>query len=86
LESFTRNEIGVESIELAIYNSGVKGAEVFSAKRDSGSLVWHLKNGKAQIVGQLHSGQNKGGLTSNHITYCTPGWYLLMKIKKKKEV
>lgn len=83
LESFTQNEVGVESIELAIYNSGVKGAEVFSAKGDSGSLVWHSKNGKARIVGQLHSGQNKGGSTSNHVTYCTPGWYLLMQIKKK---
>jgi hypothetical protein len=27
LESFTQNEVGVESIELAIYNSGVKGAD-----------------------------------------------------------
>ncbi|KAF8129235.1 hypothetical protein EV363DRAFT_1169106, partial [Boletus edulis] len=83
LESFTRNEVGIESVELGIYNSGVKGAEVFSAKGDSGSLVWHTKNGKARIVGQLHSGQHKGGSTSNHVTYCTPGWYLLMQIKKK---
>lgn len=83
LESFTQNEVGIESVELGIYNSGVMGAEVFSAKGDSGSLVWHPKNGKARIVGQLHSGQHKGGSTSNHVTYCTPGWYLLMQIKKK---
>ncbi len=83
LVSFTLNVIGVESVELGIYNAGIKYAEPFSAKGDSGSLVWHMKDGKAFIVGQLHSGQNKGGSTSNHVTYCTPGWYLLAQIKKK---
>ncbi|KAH9927332.1 uncharacterized protein B0H18DRAFT_1084828 [Fomitopsis serialis] len=82
LVSFVRNEVGLESVELGIYNSGVKIAEVFSAKGDSGSLVWHTTDGKARIVGQLHSGHNKGGSTSNHVTYCTPGWYLLDQIKK----
>jgi hypothetical protein len=75
LVSFTLNNVG-------IYNSGLKNAEVFSAMGDSGSLVWHTKDGKAYIVGQLHSGENKGGSTSNHITYCTPGWYLLAQIEK----
>ena len=83
LVSFTLNEVGIESVELGIYNSGLKYAEPFSAKGDSGSLVWHTKDGKALIVGQLHSGNNKGGSTSNHITYCSPGWYLLAQIKKK---
>ncbi|KDQ61631.1 hypothetical protein JAAARDRAFT_54988 [Jaapia argillacea MUCL 33604] len=83
LVSFTQNEVGIESVELGIYNSGVKTAEVFSAKGDSGSLVWHTTNGKAHIVGQLHSGLNKGGSTSNHVTYCTPGWYLLAQIKER---
>jgi hypothetical protein len=83
LVSFTRNEVGEESIELGIYNSGVENAEAFSAKGDSGSLVWHTKDGKARIVGQLHSGSNKGGSTSNHVSYCTPGWYLLEQIKKR---
>ncbi|KAH9973768.1 hypothetical protein BGW80DRAFT_1560210 [Lactifluus volemus] len=83
LVSFTRNEVGIESVELGIYNSGDKTVEVFSAKGDSGSLVWHIKNGKARIVGQLHSGHNKGGSTSNHVTYCTPGWYLLKQIQKR---
>ncbi|KAI0317056.1 hypothetical protein OF83DRAFT_1283702 [Amylostereum chailletii] len=78
LVSFTRNEGGIESVELGgIYNSGVKSVEAFSAKGDSGSPIWHTTNGKARIVGQLHSGNNKGGSTSNHVTYCTPGWYLL---------
>ena len=83
LVSFTRNEVGVESVELGIYNSGNKTTEVFSAKGDSGSLVWHVQNGKALIVGQVHSGHNKGGSTSNHVTYCTPGWYLLAQIRKR---
>ena len=39
LESFTLNDVGIVSIELGIYNSGLKNAEVFSAKGDSGSLV-----------------------------------------------
>ena len=83
LVSFTLNEVGIESMELGIYNSGLKNVEVFSAKGDSGSLVWHTKDGKACIVGQLHSDINKGGSTTNHVTYCTPGWYLLKQIKKK---
>jgi hypothetical protein len=83
LVSFTLNNVGIVSVELGIYNSGLKNAEVFSAKGDSGSLVWHTKDGKAYIVGQLHSGENKGGSTSNHISYCTPGWYLLAQIKKQ---
>ena len=83
LESFTRNAAGVKSRELAIYNSGSKCVEAFSDKGDSGSLVWHIKDDMARIVGQLHSGGNKGGSTSNHVTHCTPGWYLLAEIKKK---
>ncbi|KAI9512445.1 hypothetical protein F5148DRAFT_1365369 [Russula earlei] len=82
LESLT-NADGVESMELAIYNLGIEAVEVFADKGDSGSLVWHMKDGKARIVGQLHSGRNKGGLTSFHVTYCTPGWWLLAEIKKK---
>ncbi|KAL5523207.1 hypothetical protein ACEPAF_1474 [Sanghuangporus sanghuang] len=82
LVSFTLNDVGIVSVELGIYNSGLKNAEVFSAKGDSGSIVWHTKDGKAFIVGQLHSGENKGGSTSNHVAYCTPGWYLLAQIKK----
>ena len=83
LESFTFNASGDVSKELAIYNSGHKTTDAFAAKGDSGSLVWHMKDGQARIVSQLHSGQNKGASTSNHVTYCTPGWYLLDEIKKK---
>ncbi|KAG6328114.1 hypothetical protein ID866_10976 [Astraeus odoratus] len=83
LVSFTRNPVGIESMELGICNSGIKTVENFSDKGDSGSLVWHMKNGKAYMVGQLHSGSNRGGWTNNHISYCTPAWYLLTKIKEK---
>ena len=83
LVSFTLNEVGTESVELSIYNSGINIAEAFSAKGDSGSLVWHTMNGKARIVGQLHSGSNKGGSTSNHVSYCTSGWYLMDQIRKR---
>jgi len=82
LVSCTLSHVGIVSVELGIYNSGLKNVEVFSAKGDSGSLVWHTKDGKAYIVAQLHSGENKGGSTSNHIAYCTPGRYLLAQIKK----
>lgn len=81
LVSFTLNNVGTVSIELGIYNAGRKD-EVFSAKGDSGSLVWHMRGGRAYIIGQLHSGENKGGSTNNHVTYCTPGWYLLTQINK----
>lgn len=83
LVSFALNEVGIPSVELGIYNMGVKTLDAFSAKGDSGSLVWHIKNGEAFIIGQLHSGSNKGGFTSNHVQYCTPGWYLLLQIKKE---
>ena len=56
LESFALNSVGVESKELAVYNSGSKATsiEVFSAKGDSDSLVWHMKDRKAYTIGQLH--------------------------------
>lgn len=38
-------------------NSDLKNTEVFSAKGDSGSLVWQMTNGEARIVGQLHAGK-----------------------------
>ncbi|EKM82032.1 hypothetical protein AGABI1DRAFT_105407 [Agaricus bisporus var. burnettii JB137-S8] len=83
LPSFIINEVGVESVELGIYNTNHKTTEVFSDKGDSGSLVWHSKDDKGYMVGQLHSGSNKGGLSSNHVTYCTPGWFLLEQIRRR---
>ncbi|KAJ3736674.1 hypothetical protein DFJ43DRAFT_517118 [Lentinula guzmanii] len=43
LVSFTQNKVSIESVELGIYNTGNKAAEVFSAKGESCSLVWHIK-------------------------------------------
>jgi hypothetical protein len=85
LVSFTNNNVGIVSTELGIYNSGPKNSELFATPGDSGSLVWHVEDGKGYIVGQLHSGENKGSDTSRHVTYCTPGWYLLDQIKKHYE-
>jgi len=68
LHSYTQNDLGVESKELAIYCSGYRSIEPFSAKGDSGSLVWYVVGGEAHVIGQLHSGVDKGGSTN-----CTPG-------------
>ena len=83
LVSFTRNDVGVKSVELGIYNLCDKAIDVFSAKGDLGSLVSHITNGKARIVGQLHSRHNKGNSTSNHVTYCTPGCHFLKQTKQR---
>ncbi|KIO32551.1 hypothetical protein M407DRAFT_241424 [Tulasnella calospora MUT 4182] len=79
LESFLCDENGVESIELAIYNYDKK-AGPFSAKGDSGSLIF---DGLGRMVGLLHSGKSKGGSTSAHVTYATPAWWLIDRIKAK---
>ncbi|THH31090.1 hypothetical protein EUX98_g3102 [Antrodiella citrinella] len=83
--SFLENEVGVVSRELGIYNSGLNIAESFSDKGDSGSLVWHTRDGNGHMVGQLHSGRNKDGSSGNHITYATPAWYLLKQVKAEYE-
>ena len=77
LESFLCDEDGVESIELAIYNYN-KEAGAFSAKGDSGSLIF---DGLGRMVGLLHSGKSKGGSASAHVTYATPAWWLIGRIK-----
>ena len=83
LLSFTENEVGITSMEIGIYNAGNKIAEVFSDRGDSGALVWHIKEDRGYIIGQLHSGDNKGGSTSNHVSYCTPGETLRANIMAK---
>jgi hypothetical protein len=66
LEAYLCDELGVETIELAIYNYD-KQSGVFSAKGDSGSLIF---DGMGHMVGILHSRMAKGG--SSHVTYATP--------------
>ncbi|RDB20097.1 hypothetical protein Hypma_012780 [Hypsizygus marmoreus] len=80
LESFLCDEHGVESVELAIYNYD-KRSGPFSAKGDSGSLIF---DGLGRMVGLLHSGRLKrGGLTSTHVTYATPAWWVIARIMEK---
>ena len=73
LVSFALNKVGTETVELGIYNTGVKTSDAFSAKGDLGSLVWYMKDGKAFIASQLHPGSNEDHSASNHVTYYTPG-------------
>jgi hypothetical protein len=79
MESFLRDEGGNDSIKLAIYNLNQK-AGPFAAHRDSGSLIF---DGLGRMVGLLHSGRSKGGLASAHVTYATPAWWLMDRIKAK---
>ncbi|KAI0038490.1 hypothetical protein FA95DRAFT_1216494 [Auriscalpium vulgare] len=83
LVTWIRNLTGNWSKELAIYNHDLRKADVFSDRGDSGSLFWRAKDGQGYIVGQLHAGDNKGGVSRNHVSYCTPGWYLLEQIKER---
>jgi hypothetical protein len=75
LEAYLCDELGVETIELAIYNYD-KQSGVFSAKGDSGSLIF---DGMGHMVGILHSRMAKGG--SSHVTYATPAWWALKQLK-----
>ena len=77
LESYLCDENGVRSIELAIYNYD-KQSGPFSAKGDSGSLIVIAKG---EMVGLLHSGKAKAGMTAIYVTYATPAWRLLEWIK-----
>jgi hypothetical protein len=66
LEAYLCDDLGVESIELAIYNYD-KQSGPFSAKGNLGSLVF---DGQGHMVGILHSGMPNCG--SKHVTYATP--------------
>jgi len=77
LEAYLCDDLGVESIELAIYNYD-KQSGPFSANGDSGSLIF---NGNGKMVGILHSGMPKG--RSNHVTYATPAWWAIEQLNVK---
>jgi len=79
LESFLSDEGAVESVELAIYNYDKKSGP-FSSKGDSGSLIF---DSLGRMVGLLHSGKSKSPSTSAHITYATPVWWLVSRIKDR---
>lgn len=75
LEAYTADDLGVESIELAIYNYDWQSGP-FSAKGDSGSLIF---DGEGRMVGILHSGMPKG--VSSHVTFATPVYFALDQIR-----
>ena len=76
-EAFVRDDLGQESTELAIYNYDRESGP-FSAKGDSGSLVF---DGLGHMVGILHSGMPKG--TMGHVTFATPAWWVVEKLKER---
>ena len=76
LEAYLCDELGVESVELAIYNYDLQSGP-FSIEGDSGSLIF---NGEGQMVGILHSGMQG---VSNHVTFATPAWWAIEQIKCK---
>lgn len=75
LEAYICDDLGVESIELAIYNYD-KQTGPFAAKGDSGSLVF---DGQGKMVGILHSGMCKVG--NSTVAYATPAWWAVEQIK-----
>lgn len=79
LEAYICDNLGVESIELAIYNYNERSG-AFSAKGDSGSLVF---DGEGRMVGIIHSGMRKPKGGSNHVTYATPAWWAIEQLKLK---
>ncbi|KAI6147674.1 hypothetical protein BKA82DRAFT_1003578 [Pisolithus tinctorius] len=70
LEAYLCDELGVESIELAIYNYD-RNSGPFFPKGDSGSLIF---GGEGHMVGIPPSWMGKD--RSNHVTYATPAWNL----------
>ena len=76
-EAYLCDELGVESIELAIYNYDDR-SDPFSMKGDSGSLVF---DGQGRMLGIIHSGMPKGD--SNYVTFATPAGFVIEQIKKR---
>lgn len=77
-EAYLCDAFGHESKELAIYNGSKTDRTNFSGKGDSGAPIWTVDG---YIVGFLHSGMPKG--LSNHVTYATPGWWYLERLKER---
>ena len=77
LEAYLCDGLGVESVELAVYNYDRQSGS-FSDKGDSGSLIF---DGEGQMVGIVHSGMPKG--ESNHVTYATPAWWAIEQLRLK---
>ena len=67
LKSFVHSMLGFKCTGLAIYSLDVKNVEAFCTPGDSGSLIWHMKSGKAYIISQISSGTTNTNLTSIHV-------------------
>lgn len=74
LEAYICDDLGQESIELAVYNYDLASGP-FSAKGDSGSLIF---DGLGRMVGILHSRLSRG---TGHVTFATPAWWIIEKLK-----
>jgi hypothetical protein len=74
LEAYLRDDQGIETVELAIYNHDPQSGP-FSTFGDSGSLIF---DGEGHMVGILHSGMRK--FDGNHVTFATPAWWAIEQI------
>jgi len=80
MESFVRDYVtGEESTELAVYNYD-KDSNSFSAMGDSGSLI---VDGLGRMAGLLTGGTSKSNLETVDVSYATPLWWLMLRIKAK---
>ncbi|KAG6839278.1 hypothetical protein C0991_004171 [Blastosporella zonata] len=70
MDAYTCTGFGVESREVVVYNG--KGWGDFSAKGDSGSLIF---TGDGSGLAILHSGMPRG--MHSHVTYATPLWWVI---------
>jgi hypothetical protein len=77
LEAYTCSESDEESWEVAVLNFSKKHGN-FSAKGDSGAAIF---NAEGKLVALLHSGMPRG--MSNHITFGTPGHYVIEVVRKQ---
>ncbi|KAI0750529.1 hypothetical protein C8Q74DRAFT_1222660 [Fomes fomentarius] len=74
LEAYTCDEFGHESWEVAVLNFSRKHGN-FSGKGDSGAAIF---NAEGKLVAILHSGMRM----SNHVTFGTPGHYVVELVKE----
>ena len=79
-EANTYDELGIESIELTIYNYN-KDSGPFSIKGDSGSLIFP---GDGCMVGLLHPRTLKGNICFlSYVTNAALAWWVLEKMKEQ---
>ncbi|KAI1784354.1 hypothetical protein LXA43DRAFT_976738 [Ganoderma leucocontextum] len=78
LEAYTCDAFQHESWEVAVLNFSKKHGN-FSGKGDSGAAVF---NAEGKLVAVLHSGMPRG-IMSNHVTFGTPGHYVVELVKER---